>query len=67
MKFNYKTLLLSIIMLTVSFATFAQTPDPDELVGDEDPPAPINTYLIWLAIAGIAFACYQIKARRKTA
>ena len=64
MKFNYSKFLLSIVMLTVSFATFAQ-PDPDEEVGGGDPPAPINTKLIYLAIIGIAFAYYQFNAYRK--
>jgi len=69
MKFNYKTLLLSIVIFTVSFATFALPPDPDAgPPGGDDPPASIDTKLIWLAIVGIAFAYYQIKLRRtKTA
>jgi hypothetical protein len=64
MKFNYKTIFLSIIMLSVSLATFAtdEIPEPPE---ETDPPAPINTQLIWLAIVAIAFAYYQINTRRK--
>ena len=67
MKFNYSKFLLSIVMLAVSFATFAQAPDPDDEVGGDDPPAPINTKLIYLAIIGIAFAYYQFNANRKRA
>lgn len=68
MKFNYKTFFLSIFMLTVSFATFALPPDPNEGdTGDDDIPATINTKLIWLAIVGIAFAYYQFQNRKKTA
>ena len=67
MKFNYPKFLLTVIMLTVSFASFAQIPDPDEDVGDPDPPAPINTKLIWLAILGVVFAYYQFRAYRKRA
>lgn len=69
MKFNYKTFFLSIVMLTVSFATFAQLPpDPNEGdTGEGDPPATINTKLIWLAILGVAFAYYQFQNRKKTA
>ncbi|MDI1254459.1 MAG: hypothetical protein PSV16_00030 [Flavobacterium sp.] len=67
MKFNYSKFLLTLVMFTVSFATFAQAPDPDSLVGGGDPPAPINSKLIYLAIIGIAFAYYQFNANRKRA
>ncbi len=66
MKFHYKKFLLSIAMLTVSFATFAQIPDPDEDPGSGgNDPTPINSQLIWLAILGVAFAFYQFKVYRK--
>jgi len=65
MKINYKTVILSIFMLTVNFVTFALPADPNEGdTGGGDPPASIDTKLIWLAIVGIAFAYYQIKSRR---
>ena len=52
-------------MLTVNFVTFALPADPNEGdTGGGDPPASIDTKLIWLAIVGIAFAYYQIKSRR---
>ena len=48
MKINYKKFLLSIITLTVSFASFAQIPNADEAGGGgDDPPAPINNQIIY--------------------
>ncbi len=71
MKFNYKTIFLSLAMLVVSFATYAQLPDSgdqsDTSDTESDPDASISTKLIWLAIVGIAFAYYQLNARRKRA
>ncbi len=68
MKFNYKTFLLSTFMLAVSFVSFASPPLPtDGEPGEEDPPASINTKLIWLAIVGLAFAYYQFKNRKRIA
>ena len=66
MKFHYKKTLLSIAMLTVSFASFAQIPDPDSDPGSGgNDPTPINTNLIWLAVLGIGFAYYQFVANKK--
>ncbi|OYU81503.1 MAG: hypothetical protein CFE23_03285 [Flavobacterium sp. BFFFF1] len=66
MKFHYKKFLLSMLMLTVSFATFAQIPDPDSDPGSGgNDPTPINTKLIWLAILGVVFAFYQISANKR--
>jgi len=68
MKNNYKKFLLSILTLTVSFASFAQLPNPDQ-AGEPggDPPAPINNQLIMLAIAGIFFAYFIFATRNKKA
>ena len=53
MKLNNTKFLLSMIMLTVSFISMAQA-DP---FGDNDPPAaPINNYVIFLALLGVFFA-----------
>jgi hypothetical protein len=66
MKNYYKRFLLSIITLMVSFAGFAQLPDPgDGDGGGGDPPAPLNTQLIWLALVGISFAYYVISLKKK--
>lgn len=69
MKINYKPTLLIIAMLTVSFAAFAQDfPDPgDGEPGTGDPGAPINSKLIWLAVAAIAFAYYTFASKKKLA
>jgi len=70
MKLNYKKTLYSVILLAVSFASFADIPDPNaDPISDESQEiaAPINTKLLWLAIVGIAFAYYQFNLRRKKA
>ena len=71
MKNNYKKILLSIIALTVSFASFAQLPDPGDGGGPgggpPDPAAPINNELIWLAVAGLFFAYFIFSTRNKKA
>ncbi len=68
MKINYKKFLLSIITLTVSFASFAQIPNADEAGGGgDDPPAPINNQIIWLAILGLSFAYFIFSTRKKKA
>jgi len=68
MKNNYKKFLLSIVTLIVSFASFAQLPNPDQ-AGEPggDPPAPINNQLIMLAIAGALFAYFIISTRNRKA
>ena len=68
MKNNYKKILLSIIALTLSFAGFAQLPDPgDGGGGGGDPAAPINNQLIWLVVAGLFFAYFIFSTRNKKA
>ena len=67
MKNNYKKFLLSIITLTVSFASFAQLPNPDQAGEPGDPPAPINNQLIMLAIVGVFFAYFIFSTRNKKA
>ena len=67
MKNNYKKFLLSIIVLTVSIASFAQVPNPDAIGGPTDPPAPINDQLIWLTIVGVLFAYSIFSTRNKKA
>lgn len=68
MKSFYKKTLYSVILLCVSFASFADIPDPngdDDLNPADAPVVPINTKLIWLAIVGIAFVYYQFNIRKK--
>lgn len=53
MKSNLIKFYATLMMAFVSFLSVAQPVDPP---ADDDPaPAPINTYLIWLAIVGIGF------------
>ncbi len=52
------------MMAFVSFLSFA---DPIEPPADDDPPpAPINTKLIWLAVAGIIFVYFYFRKQAKT-
>jgi len=49
-------------------AVFAQPGDDDGsggLEGNDPPPAPINTKLIWLAIIALIYGFYSIKKYRK--
>ena len=66
-----KTILQSFLLLTFLFldlVAFAQTgPGSDNTAGDlegDDPVAPINSKIIWLAVVGIAFAYYTFKKTR---
>lgn len=52
MKSTLLKIKLLVITLLVSFVGFAQ-PDPD---GGDEFETPINTYVIWLAMAGIVLA-----------
>lgn len=65
MRNYYKKFILSIFTLVVSFASFAQIPNPDDIGGPTDPPAPIDTKLIWLVVIGILFAYYAFSSRNK--
>ena len=68
MKNKYNKFLLSILTLIMSFASFAQIPNPDGAGGGGgDPPAPINNELIWLAVAGLFFAYFIFSTRNKKA
>lgn len=65
-------MLCSVVLLTVSFISFASPiiPDPnadDDMTSEDGAAAPINTKLIWLAIVGIAFVYYQFNLRKKRA
>ncbi|WP_318641023.1 hypothetical protein [Flavobacterium ardleyense] len=65
-----KTILQSFLLFTflfLDFVAFAQNPGTDDQSGGlegEDPVAPINGKLIWLALVGIAFAYYTYKNTR---
>ena len=67
-----KIILQSFLLLTflfLDFVAFAQPggPGSDDSDGDlegEDPAAPINGKLLWLAILGVAFAYYTYKKTR---
>lgn len=64
MKFNYAKFFLTVALLAMNFAVFAQLPDPnDGDPGQDDPPAPVNTYVIYLGIAAIVFAFFQVRSR----
>ncbi len=68
MKLNYKKGLLVAFALMMNVVLIAQVPSPDEgPSGGGDPPAPISSYLIWLAVAGVAYAAFQYNANRKKA
>jgi hypothetical protein len=58
-----KKFILFCAVFLFNFVAVAQTEDTPE-----DPETPINTQIIWLAIAGIAFAVYFFSKKRiKTA
>jgi mannose/fructose/N-acetylgalactosamine-specific phosphotransferase system component IIC len=71
MKRNYKKIVLSFVLLTFSFVSFAQLPNPDGTDGIDggpgttDPPAEINSKLILIAIIGLVFAYYQFKSKTR--
>lgn len=61
----FKIYVLSFFLLT-DFILFAQPGDDDGgggLEGNDPPPAPINTKLIWLCIAAILFAFYSYRRK----
>ena len=64
MKSNLFKLYATLMMAFVSFLSFADPIDPP---ADDDPPAsPINTKLIWLAVAGIVFVYFYFRKQIKT-
>jgi len=64
MKSNLFKLYATLMMAFVSFLSFADPIDPP---ADDDPPAsPINTKLIWLAVAGIVFVYFYFRKQAKT-
>ncbi len=69
MKFNYKKLILAMVMLSINVSMFAQgNPNLDPGTSDDDPaPTPINSWIIYMGIVAIAFAYVQVKKARKVA
>ncbi len=70
MKNSLTKLYLLAFFLVSDFVLFAQpgqgTGDGDPpLEGDDDPPAPINSKVIYLAIVGVAFAAYYFSSRKR--
>lgn len=72
MKNFFKICLFSFFLL-YDFVMFAQPGDDDDngggsgLEGTDPAPAPINSKLIFLAIAGIIFVIYKYRAVTKKA
>ncbi|HBD27381.1 MULTISPECIES: hypothetical protein [unclassified Flavobacterium] len=64
MKSNLFKLYATLMMAFVSFLSFADPIDPP--ADDDPPPAPINTKLIWLAVAGIIFVYFYFRKQAKT-
>ncbi len=68
MKKNFLTIPLVILFVLTDFVVFAQPGDDDGsggLEGNDPPPAPINTKLIWLAVIAIVYGFYSIKKYKK--
>lgn len=63
-NFLLKLTILGIILLN-TFTVFASPDNQGEGETIEDPGAPINSKIIWLVIAGIAFAFYYYSTQRK--
>lgn len=64
MKFNALKFYTTLTMLFVSILSFAQDLPPVDPPADNDAPAaPINSYLIWLAILGVSFILYTLNKR----
>lgn len=62
MRINYNKIMLTMLLFAVSFASFAQLPNPDGAgTGDTDPPAPINSKIIYLALCAVAFAFFYMR------
>ena len=70
MRKNFFKLYIFSIVLFSDFIMFADPGDDTpggDLEDDDAPQAPINGKLLWLALAGILFALYMYKSRRKEA
>lgn len=70
MKNKVQHVFLVSLFLLVDLAVFAQPGDDDGsggLEGNDPPPAPINSHLIWLGILAILFALYSFRKYRKLA
>ena len=68
MKKIVKFYILSFVLL-YDFIAFAQPGDDDGgggLEGGDPQPAPINSKLILLLIAGVCFAIYTLRKNKKT-
>lgn len=68
MKKNFLTIPLVILFVLMDFVVFAQPGDDDGsggLEGNDPPPAPINSKIIWLAIIAIIYGFYSIKKYKK--
>ena len=64
MKSNLFKFYATLMMAFVSFLSFADPIDPP--ADDDPPPAPINTKLIRLAVAGIIFVYFYFRKQIKT-
>lgn len=64
---NYEKISIFIFMLLFNLITFAQ-PGDDNADGDLEGPdaVPLNNKIILLAIVGIVFVFYKLKASTKT-
>jgi mannose/fructose/N-acetylgalactosamine-specific phosphotransferase system component IIC len=72
MKNNLLKIFLIGFFLLTDFIMFAQTEPGDEGDGGPpveggDPPAPIDSKLIWLGIVAILFAIYTFSRNKKQA
>jgi hypothetical protein len=67
MKNNLLKLYFLIFFLACDFYAFAQpgTDNPDGDLEGEDPQAPINSKLVYLALIGIAFAFFYFIRKRE--
>ena len=68
MKKIVKFYILSFVLLS-DFVTFAQPGDDDGgggLEGGDPQPAPINSKMILLAIAGVCFVIYTFRKNKRT-
>jgi len=64
MKSNIFKFYATLIMLFISVLSFADDSPFDPPADDDPVAAPINSYLIWLAIVGIGFVFYILSSRK---